>query len=208
MPTLTGSKGSNVPTSPPMGLASPALEWMWKQMPEVDRPAALCCGTIRQSTLNVFLQRGIKAFLGNAVGHLLSNEKMLWEGTGKEASFKPNLLLDLLPQVKAGSLSVVLTWQLFDLLPRDPLPEVFSHLCSLLMPGGFMLCILREPYLNKGRNAQWWLESPLTLGVGGEDAGEFVYPSLTNREIERLAHPSTIKTFLTRTGRREILVCK
>lgn len=208
MPTMTGSKGASLLPSAPKGVASPALEWMWKQMPEVARPAALCCGAIRQSTLNVFLIRRMKAFLGDALGYLLSEEKRFWEGIGKEARFQEKVLLDLLPDVEPSSLSVVLAWQLFDLLPRDPLTPVFTHLCSLLRPGGFMLCILREPYLNKGRNAQWWLESPVTLGVSGEDAGEFVYPALTNREIERLAHPSTIKTFLTRTGRREILVCK
>ncbi len=79
---------------------------------------------------------------------------------------------------------------------------------SLLQPGGVLFCILREPYLAAGAEARWWFE---TLTVVGSSAGKqkpFPYPAVTNREMERLFPGGNVKTFLTRSGRREVLGIK
>jgi hypothetical protein len=46
------------------------------------------------------------------------------------------------------------------------------------------------------------------MGAEGEGAGEFPYAPLSNREIEMLTAGCSIKTFLTRSHRREVVVLK
>jgi hypothetical protein len=79
---------------------------------------------------------------------------------------------------------------------------------SSLRPGGLLFCLLREPRLEKGSEMMWWLETLTTLGASREGRRPFSYPALTNREMERLAPAGSVKTFLTRSGRREVLVVR
>jgi hypothetical protein len=48
----------------------------------------------------------------------------------------------------------------------------------------------------------------MVLGSEVESKVPFPYPALTNREIERLVPGGSVKTFLTRFARREILAIK
>lgn len=80
-----------------------------------------------------------------------------------------------------------------------------DRLFSYLRPGGVLFAILREPYLAAGADATWWLENLTTLAMEREGNKPFPYPTVTNREMERLVPSGNVKTFLTRAGRREVL---
>jgi len=105
-------------------------------------------------------------------------------------------------------LAAIFCWQLLDLLPRDSLATVVLQLYMYLQPGGVLFCLLREPYLPKGGEPNWWLESLTTLGRDGNGSKPFPYPALTNREMEKLIPTGSVKTFLTRSGWREFLAIK
>jgi hypothetical protein len=79
---------------------------------------------------------------------------------------------------------------------------------SYLQPGGGLFCLLREPRLETGSDTQWWLESLTSLGSGHDGRRPFPYSAISNREMERLVPEGSVKTFLTRSGRREILAIK
>jgi len=88
------------------------------------------------------------------------------------------------------------------------LPELMSRWLAGLEPGGVLFCLLREPYLLAGAEMMWWLGSLNVLASDREGRKAFPYPALSNREMERLAPQASVKTFLTRSGRREVLVIK
>lgn len=197
--TRAGSAAGNV---------SRALEWLWKLLHDNRHPQVLDCGPVHQATVDVLLRRGAKIHLADLITPALTNDPTLWDCSGKVRRFRTNEFLVQLPALTPGSLSVVLAWHLLDLLPRDPLPELIHHFQSYLQPGGMMFCLLREPYLPAGADMMWWLDSLTTLATEREGQRAFPYPALTNREMERLASSGSVKTFLTRTGRREVLVMK
>jgi hypothetical protein len=83
-----------------------------------------------------------------------------------------------------------------------------GRLCSYLYPSGVLFCHLREPYLVSGAESYSYFESLTVLGSTGESGKPFRYTALTNREMERLVPGGNVKTFLTRSGRREVLGIK
>jgi hypothetical protein len=189
-------------------LVSPSLDWLWSYLRDVPKPSVLDCGPVRRTTTEVLFRRGVKLYIGDLITSLLRGDPDFWDRTRKTPVFKTDDLLAQLPPIPPGSISAVLSWQLLDLLPHEALAAVVLQFYVYLKRGGVLFCILREPNLKEGVEAGWWLEDLRTLGRDGEGARPFPHPALTNREIERLIPTGNIKTFLTRSGRREILAIK
>ncbi len=188
--------------------ASPAFEWLWGRVEDVRRPHILDCGPVRQSTVNVLMKRGAKLYVVDLLRSAREGGRELWDRKPKQPVFLAERFLAQVPPISPETLSAIFCWHLLDLLPREALPQVVERFCSYLQPGGSLFCLLRDPYLAAGSEGEWWLESLTGLVATGQDRGKFPYPSLTNREMERLAPGCTIKTFLTRSGRREVLALK
>ena len=188
--------------------ASPALEWFWNHLCDVRHPHFLDCGPVMQSTVQVLCQRGAKVHVADLISPAQDGAPAFWDRSKKIPVFFADLFLQQLPDIPPGSLSGVLCWHLFDLLPREALPMVVGRLFEYVTPGGALFCLLREPYLALGAGVVWWLENPTTLASSGENNKPFPHPALTNREMERLVPTGIVKTFLTRTGRREVLATK
>jgi hypothetical protein len=207
MPLTAGRQGSTQTTR--SGAAStatsPALEWLWKYLSDVPNPQVLDCGPVFQATVDVLLRRGAKVHVADLVTPVLKGEARLWDRRGKVPVFCVSELLAQLPAIPRASLTVIFGWHLLDLLPHEARASVVDHWLSLLQPGGVLFCLLREPYLPKGAEILWWLENLYALASGGEGSRSFPYPAVSNREMEKLVPPGSIKTFLTRTGRREVL---
>lgn len=163
---------------------------------------------MRPATINVLLRREVKLYVGEMLAPLQQGDASLWDHSRKTPEFRTEQFLAGWPQVPPGTLSAIFVWQLFDLLPREALPEVMLKLYLCLEPKGVIFCLLREPYLQKGSETRWWLESLTTLGREGEGMKPFPHPAVTNREMERLIPTGSIKTFLTRSGWREALVIR
>ena len=197
-----------VPPGGKPATSSRALEWLWQHFSNVSYPHILDSGGVRQSTVDVLLGRGSKVYLADLLTPLQRAEPALWDRSGKDPVFLLDELLKHLPEIPPASLSVVFCWHLFDLVPRGSLPTLVGHLHDLLGPGGVLHGFLREPSLTKGAETTWWLESLTALGNAGADKEPFLLPVLTNREMERLFPSGTVKTFLTRSNRREILAFK
>ncbi len=87
-------------------------------------------------------------------------------------------------------------------------PKILERFHSYLEPAGALFCILREQSVTLGADAQWWFETLTTLGSNNAAKKPFPYPPVTNREVERLFPGGNVKTFLTRSGRREIVGLK
>lgn len=191
--------------SPP---PSPALEWLWHHFEDVRHPHIFDCGPPCQSTLDVLLARGAKLYVADLISPLQRGGEDYWDRSGKEPVFRLDEFLAQLPKIPSASVSVIFCWHLLDLLPRGSVQALVEHLCSCLQPGGALFCLLREPYLVEGARTMWWLESLTVLGAGDQASEPFPYPALTNREMERLVPGGAVKTFLTRTGRREVLAIK
>ena len=88
------------------------------------------------------------------------------------------------------------------------LPQLVERFHSYLQTGGVLFSILREPHITTGVETRWWFESLTILGSSDTSQKPFPYPALTNREMERLFPGGNVKTFLTRSGRREVLGVK
>ena len=187
---------------------SAALEWFWSHLRDIRQPHFLDCGPALQSTVQVLWQRGAKLYITDLISPAQDGAPSFWDRSKKTPVFLSNLFLRQLPDIPPGSLSGLLCWHLFDLLPREALPAVVGGLFDLLTPGGSLFCLLREPYLAVGAETAWRLESATTLGSSGDNRKPFQYPALTNREMERLVPSGVVKTFLTRSGRREVLTTK
>jgi hypothetical protein len=188
--------------------ASRALEWLWQHLPEVRSPHILDCGPVFQPTLDVFLLRGAKVYVADLITPARGADSSYWSRVGKTPVFLIDEFLAQLPPIPLESLSAVFCWHLLDLLPRDVLPRLVERLLSYLKPAGVLFCLLREPYLAAGAETSWGLDSLTGLASGSKSSQPFAYPALTNREMERLAPGGNVKTFLTRTGRREVLCIK
>ncbi|MGH9446929.1 MAG: hypothetical protein ACRD3O_14540, partial [Terriglobia bacterium] len=113
-----------------------------------------------------------------------------------------------LPPIPTASLTAILSWNLLDLAPHESLQPVVDRLFSLLQPLGVLFCVLHEPQHKTGVENRWWLESLTSPRSEADSKRPFPYPAVTNREIERLLPAASIKTFLTRSGRREILAMR
>ncbi len=190
------------------GVKSFGLEWLWQSLQDVRFPSVLECGHLLSKTLEVLVRRHAKIYVGELLAPLQKGDASLWDHSRKTPLFLTEPFLSQLPAIPAGSLSAIFSWQLFDLLPRDALAEVMLRLYLYLEPGGVLFCLLREPYLPKGAECQWWLESLTSVGREGEASKPFAYPAVTNREIERMIPKGSVKTFLTRSGWREVLIIR
>lgn len=187
---------------------SPALEWLWQFLKDIPHPHILDCGPVRPPTVRVMLRRGAKLYVADLVSLAQHGAPGFWDRSGKHPVFRADDFLAQVPKVPAGSLSAIYGWHLFDLLPRDVLRTAVERLSGYLHPGGVLFCLLREPYMPVGVNSTWWLEDLTVLGRGGSGKEAFPYPALSNRDVERLVPGMTVKTFLTRSGLREVLLIK
>ncbi len=189
-------------------IISAALEWLWGHLHDLRHPHVLDCGPVRPATVNVLLRRGAKLYVADLISPALKGDPAFWDRNRKCPVPRLEDFLAQVPRIPLASLSVVLCWHLLDLLPRNSLPALLDRLLSYLQPHGALFCLLREPYLAAGAEMAWWLESPTTLAREAEGSTPFPYPALTNREMERLVPNGSIKIFLTRSGRREVLATK
>ncbi len=188
---------------------SRGLEWLWQHLSHLRHPQCFECGPISQSTLNVLLERGAKLYVSDLITPLHRNNTAFWSHEeGKTPIFRTEAFLDQVPPIPVESLSLICCWGLLDLLPREVLPMVVERLYSCLQPNGVLFSILREPQLTSGAETHWWFESLTVLGSSDTKKKPFPYPAVTNREMERLVPGGNIKTFLTRSSRREVLGVK
>ena len=196
----SGQSSSSVP--------SQALQWIWNYLQDVANPHVLDCGTVSSTTVSVLMKRHAKVYVADLVAPLQRGDPAYWSQAEKQTLFCLDKLLKEVPEIHPASLSLICCWHLLDLVPRDQAPDLVSFLLSLLGPGGIFFCFLRESNLALGKDGRWRFESLTTLGAEGEGAGTFAYPPLSNREIEKLTPGCSLKTFLTRSHRREVVVLK
>jgi len=156
----------------------------------------------------VLLKRGAKIYICDLIALARESDPRFIRRVGKTATFLTDKFLENIPPIPPDSLSVIACWHLLDLLPREAIPGLFAKLWSYLRAGGVLFCLLREPSLANGAGTRWWLESLFTLHSDAESKLPFPYPVVTNRDIERLVPGGNVKTFLTRSARREILAIK
>jgi len=206
MSLIAGQSGLSKSTG--AGPSSAALEWLWQQLQGVPHPRILDCGPISQATVDVLLRRGAKLYVADLITPAREGNATFWDRRGKTPIFRLTDFLAQLPDIPVESLSVVLCWHLLDLLPREALPGLVNRLFSCLQPGGVLFCLLREPYLPAGSGMMWWFKNLTTLATGREGNTPFLYPALSNREMERVVPSGSVKTFLTRSGRREVLAIR
>jgi len=199
------SHGSSA-TSP--AVPSRALEWLWQNFRDVKHPHVLDCGPAYQATLDVLLKRGAKLYITDLVTLARQSDPKFIRRVGKTSVFLLDDFLQNLPPIPPDSLSAIACWHLLDLLPREALPGLVAKLWSYIQPGGALFCLLREPSLANGAGTRWWFDGLMALGSDVESELPFPYPAITNREFERLVPSSNLKTFLTRSSRREILAIK
>jgi Methyltransferase domain len=198
--TASSGSSSTVP--------SQALEWVWHYLQDRKSPHVLDCGAVSSATVRVLTRRAAKVYVADLVAPVQSGDPAYWRRVDKRLTFCLDEFLARLPKIPSASLSLICCWHLLDLIPGDQLPELLNFLLSLLGEGGILFCFLREPNLDAGMGGRWWLESLTTLGAEGEGKGRFPYPALSNREVERLTAGYSLKTFLTRSHRREVIVLK
>ncbi|TAM84727.1 MAG: hypothetical protein EPN47_01030 [Acidobacteria bacterium] len=189
-------------------VSSQALQWIWNYLQDIETPHVLDCGAVSSATINILINRQAKVYVADLIAPLQRGDPTLWRQEDKQTLFCTGELLKRLPAIPPETLKLICCWHLLDLIPRDNVPELARLFLSLLAPGGIFFCFLREPNLTQGKDSRWWFESLTTLREEGEGAGIFPYPPLTNREIERLTDGSGVKTFLTRSHRREVVVLK
>jgi len=197
-------KSSAVPAKAP----SRALEWLWQYLHDERRPRILDCGPVYQTTLDVLLKRGAKLYSADLITLARQSESKFIGHRDKRPVFLIDEFLENLPPISPDALCAIACWHLLDLLPREALPGLVAKLWSYIRPGGVLFCLLREPYLANGAETRWWFDSLMVLGSDVESKAPFPHPALTNREIERLVPGGNVKTFLTRSARREILAIK
>jgi hypothetical protein len=188
--------------------ASQGLEWMWRHLQDVRQPRILDCGPISQTTLEILVRRGAKFYASDLITPALENDPRFWDRSKKAPVFLATEFLNQIPEIPPGSITAVLSWNLLDFVPPESLSIIVEKFFSLLQPYGVLFCILREPRVAAGVERRWWLEA-LTVAHSQTDAKRvFSNPPITNREVERLLPAASIKTFLTRSGRREVLAMR
>jgi hypothetical protein len=189
-------------------VASQGLQWLWQYLSNVRHPRVFECGPIRQSTLDVLLLRGAKLYLADLITPSLQTNSPFWSHQGKTPVFLIDDFLAQLPAIPPESLSAICCWGLLDTLPREALPKLVERFHSYLQPNGVLFSVIREPNLTVGAETRWWFETLTVLGSSDKSQKPFPYPALTNREVEKLFPGGNVKTFLTRSGRREVLGVK
>lgn len=189
-------------------VTSQGLDWLWRHLQDLPHPSVLDCGPVSPSTLQVLLRREAKLHVADLITPAFEGDSAFWDRTGKVPAFLPAKFMDQLPGLQEGSLDAILSWNLLDLLPHESLTAVTQRLVSLLHPLGVLFCVLREPYHKEGVERRWWLEALASVRNEVDPKRACPYPAVSNREMEHLAPQASIKIFLTRAGRREILVMK
>jgi hypothetical protein len=189
-------------------MPSHGLEWLWQQLRDVRRPHMVDCGPIRQTTLDVLLRRGVKLFVADLISPLQRGNPKFWDKTKKVPVFLTDLYLEQIPQVPAGSQDGVFCWHLLDLIPSVAVAPTAERLFSLLKPGGVLFAILRQPYLADGSETVCWLDGLTSIQTEPDGKKPFAYPVITNRLMEGLFPAGSVKIFLTRSGRREVVALK
>jgi hypothetical protein len=205
---ITKSQGEFGRTPAASPATSPGLQWLWQQLSHVPHPHCFECGPIRQSTLDVLLLRGAKLYHADLITPLQQSNAIFWSLQAKTPVFLTDDFMAQIPPIPPASLSAICCWGLLDLLPHEALPPLVARFHSYLQPGGVMFSILREPSVAAGAETRWWFESLTVLSSGDRTQKPFPYPSVTNREMEKLFPGGNVKTFLTRSGRREVLGVK
>jgi len=186
---------------------SAALEWLWQHLEDVASPRILDCGPVRRSTVGALLGRGAKLYMTDLISPL-QRKKDYWDYSRETLVFRTDSFLAQLPPIPRCSLNAVLCWQLLDLLPPEVLAPVILRMYLYLQPQGVLFCILREPWLPKGADWVWWLDGLARLQRDDRGDAPFCYPPITNRGMEGLIPCGRAKTFLTRSGLREVLAVK
>ncbi len=187
---------------------SECLHWLWARLQDDPNPRVLDCGPVRSPTVTALAERGCRLYVGDLLSQVCRADGELWDRTGEVPVFRTERLLSELPAIPPGSLSVAFGWQLLDLLPRESLPEIVRRMFLYLESGGVLFLILREPHLTKGADTVWYLETLTSLTARAAGEKPFLYPPLTNREMQRLIPAGTTRTVLTRSGVREVLAIK
>jgi hypothetical protein len=188
--------------------ASPGLQWLWQHLSSQRHPQCFECGPLRQSTLDVLLLRGAKVYHADLITPALRDNKVFWATREKTQVFLVDDFLAQIPHIPPASLSAICCWGLLDMLPHEALAPVMEKFHSYLQPNGVLFSILREPKMTAGLETKWWFESLTVLGSSDATQKPFLYPAVTNRQMEQLFPGGNVKTFLTRTGRREVLGVK
>jgi hypothetical protein len=202
------ASGTAARTASGIPATSQGLDWFWQHLRDVQNPRILDCGPVSPGTLQTLLRRGAKLYVADLMTPALEGDPRFWDRSGKVPVFLTSDFLRQLPDTPEGSLTGILSWNLLDLVPREALPALIERLFALLEPLGVLFCALREPNHPTGVERRWWLES-LTAARNEIDAKRsYPYPVITNREIERFLPHASIKTFLTRSGRREVLAMR
>jgi hypothetical protein len=158
--------------------------------------------------LDVLLLRGAKVYHSDLITPAQKSNSVFWLRQGKTQVFLADDFLAQIPPIPPESLAAICCWGLLDLLPREALPQLVERFYSYLQPNGVLFSILREPHITAGAETRWWFQSLTVLGSSDPSPKPFPYPALTNREMERLFPGGNVKTFLTRSGRREVLGVK
>jgi len=205
---LTKSQDEMGLTAAASAATSRGLQWLWQHLSHQRHPHCFECGPVNQSTLDVLLLRGAKLYLSDLITPAQQTSSVFWMRQGKTPVFLIDDFLAQIPPIPPESLSTICCWGLLDLLPREVLPQLVERFHSYLQPKGVLFSILREPHITTGAETQWWFKSLTILGSSDTSQKPFPYPALTNREMERLFPGGNVKTFLTRSGRREVLGVK
>ncbi|MCL5670461.1 MAG: hypothetical protein M1423_04070 [Acidobacteria bacterium] len=197
-----------VSSGPSAAVPSQALEWVWHYLQDVEKPFVLDCGAVSSATVRALMGRGAKVYVADLLGPVQQGDPAYWRTVDKHPAFALDDFLARIPEIPPASLSLICCWHLLDLIPGDQLAGLLNCLLALLAEGGLLYCFLRETNLLDGKDGRWWFESLTTLGTDGEGNGRFPYPAVSNREVGKLAAGYSLKTFLTRSHRREVVVLK
>lgn len=189
-------------------MRSQALEWAWHYLQDVEKPVVLDCGAVSSATVRALMGRGAKVYVADLLGPVQQGDPAYWRTVDDRPVFALDDFLARIPEIPPASLSLICCWHLLDLIPGNQLADLLNGLLALLGEGGIFYCFLREPNLVAGKDGRWWFESLTTLGAEGEGKGVFPYPAVSNREVEKLTAGYSLKTFLTRSHRREVVVLK
>ncbi|MGH9326484.1 MAG: hypothetical protein ACRD2B_07345 [Terriglobia bacterium] len=181
---------------------------MWHHLRDVRNPHVLDLGPVSPHTIALLVRREAKVYVSDLISPPFEGDARFWDRSGKVPVFLAGKLLEDLPSELQGSLTAILSWNLLDLVPPAALGKIVDRLLALLQPLGVLFCILREPQLKEGVERRWWLETLTSARNEPEIRKPYSYPAISNREIERLLSSASVKTFLTRSGRREILAMR
>lgn len=209
---LLASRHEGVKTAHPLQgegrMPSHGMEWLWQQLRDVRRPLILDCGPLRQTTLDILLRRGVKLCVADLVSPLQRGNPKFWDKSKKVPMFLTDVLLEQVPKVEMATQDAVLLWHLLDLIPPEAVPPMVERAFSYLKPGGILFALLRQPYLADGSDTVCWLENLTFIQTEASGKKPFAYPVVTNRQIESLLPEGSVKIFLTRSGRREVVALK